>query len=215
MEPALKRAAKRLGLPTLDYRFHDLRHTCISRLVANGADVKLVQALAGHSNPTITLKRYSQLADARITEAASRFDPARGSTVGSTEVVEARERTENPHASSGTKRARSNPQLRVELARLSLIHEQLLASAAARPRAPRPAPPRPSPVLETITLVLARAGQPIRACQIHAAAKQLAGEPLLWTSVKAALAAGTSGQRPRFQRVGHGVYQLAGRKDLR
>ena len=65
-------------------------------------------------------------------------------------------------------------------------------------------------MLETITLVLARAGQPMRACQIHAAAKQLAGEPLLWTSVKAALAAGASGQRPRFQRVGHGIYQLTG-----
>ena len=71
-------------------------------------------------------------------------------------------------------------------------------------------PPKPSPVLETITLVLARAGQPMRVCQIHAAAKQLAGEPLLWTSVKAALAAGASGQRPRFPRIGHGIYQLAG-----
>jgi integrase len=57
------------------YRFHDLRHTCVSRLVAAGADVKLVQAVAGHSNPLITLKRYSHLTDARVTEAARRFDP--------------------------------------------------------------------------------------------------------------------------------------------
>jgi integrase len=41
-----------------------------------GADVKLVQALAGHKNPLITLQRYSHLTDARVTEAAHRFDPA-------------------------------------------------------------------------------------------------------------------------------------------
>ena len=71
--PALERA----GLGDDGYRFHDLRHTCVSRLVAAGADVKLVQAVAGHSNPLITLKRYSHLLDARLSEAADRFDPAR------------------------------------------------------------------------------------------------------------------------------------------
>ena len=50
--------------------------TCVSRLVAAGADVKLVQAVAGHANPLIALKRYSHLLDARVTEAAERFDPA-------------------------------------------------------------------------------------------------------------------------------------------
>lgn len=57
------------------YRWHDLRHTCVSRLVAAGADVKLVQAVAGHASPVITLKRYSHLLDGRIAEAAARFDP--------------------------------------------------------------------------------------------------------------------------------------------
>lgn len=71
--PALRRA----GLVGAGYRFHDLRHTCVSRLVAAGADVKLVQAVAGHSSPTITLSRYSHLLDARISEAADRFDPTR------------------------------------------------------------------------------------------------------------------------------------------
>jgi predicted RNA binding protein YcfA (HicA-like mRNA interferase family) len=42
--------------------------TPASRLVAAGADVKLVQAVAGHANPLITLKRYSHLLDARVTE---------------------------------------------------------------------------------------------------------------------------------------------------
>jgi integrase len=71
-DPALRHA----GVDGAGYRFHDLRHTCVSRLVAAGADVKLVQAVAGHANPLITLKRYSHLLDARVTEAAGRFDPA-------------------------------------------------------------------------------------------------------------------------------------------
>jgi integrase len=71
--PALEHA----GLGEHRYRFHDLRHTCVSRLVAAGADVKLVQAVAGHASPLITLKRYSHLLDSRVSEAADRFDPAR------------------------------------------------------------------------------------------------------------------------------------------
>ena len=70
-------ARARRASPSSGYRFHDLRHTCVSRLVAAGADVKLVQAVAGHASPLITLKRYSHLLDSRISEAADRFDPAR------------------------------------------------------------------------------------------------------------------------------------------
>jgi integrase len=58
------------------YRFHDLRHTCISRLVAAGADIKLIQTIAGHANPLITLNRYSHLLDDRLTDAARGYDPA-------------------------------------------------------------------------------------------------------------------------------------------
>jgi hypothetical protein len=55
--------------------------------------------------------------------------------------------------------------------------------------------------------VLERAGEPMRAQEIHAGAEQLSGNPLLWTSVKVGLAAGASGERPRFRRVRRGVYQ--------
>jgi len=41
------------------------------------------------------------------------------------------------------------------------------------------------------------------------ATEQLVGEPLLWTSVKSALAAGTMGLSPRFRRLAYGVYQVA------
>jgi integrase len=71
--PALERA----GLADESYRWHDLRHTCVSRLVAAGADVKFVQAVAEHASPLITLKRYSHRLDSRLTEAADRFDRGR------------------------------------------------------------------------------------------------------------------------------------------
>ena len=109
--------------------------------------------------------------------------------------------------------ARSNPQALVELRRLGALHRRLVAKAAANPTQPRPAPPRPSPVLETVTLVLERTGRPMRAREIHAAAEELAGAALLWTSVKAALAGGVSGDSPRFQRVRHGVYQSASSRE--
>jgi hypothetical protein len=78
------------------------------------------------------------------------------------------------------------------------------------PRQPRPVPAKVSPVLETVRLVLEQAAEPMRVHEIHGTAEQLAGKSLLRTSVKAALAAGASGERPRFRRVRHGVYQLAG-----
>jgi len=39
--------------------FHALRHTFITRLVASGASVKVAQELARHSDPTLTIGRYS------------------------------------------------------------------------------------------------------------------------------------------------------------
>ena len=36
----------------------------------------LAHACEGHSNPTIMLKRYTHLSDARVSEAADRYDPA-------------------------------------------------------------------------------------------------------------------------------------------
>jgi integrase len=83
---------KRAGLADGGYRFHDLRHTCLSRLVAAGADAKLVQAIAGHSNPLITLKRYAHVLDARVGEAADRrLQSISGGNVGSRDL--SRERT--------------------------------------------------------------------------------------------------------------------------
>jgi hypothetical protein len=59
-----------------DYRFHELRPTCTSRLTADGAGAKLAQAVTGHASVEMTLGRHSHLTDERIAEMAHRFDPA-------------------------------------------------------------------------------------------------------------------------------------------
>jgi len=77
------------------------------------------------------------------------------------------------------------------------------------PRTPRPVPPSRLTVLAAVTQVIESADRPLPTREIHRAAEELAGQPLLPTSVKAALAAGASGRRPRFRRVRHGIYLSA------
>jgi hypothetical protein len=93
--------------------------------------------------------------------------------------------------------------------RLTELREALLQKAAGNPRQPAPAPRRPTPVLETVTLVLALAGEPMRAREIHAASETLTSRQLHWSSVKASLAAGATGRSPRFERLCRGMYRLA------
>jgi len=54
-KPLLRRA----GLP--DIRFHDLRHTCATLLLARNVHPKYVQELLGHANTAITLDTYSHV----------------------------------------------------------------------------------------------------------------------------------------------------------
>ena len=52
----VKRFMRNSGLP--DYSPHDLRHTCATLLLANGADVKSVQNILGHADASTTLNFY-------------------------------------------------------------------------------------------------------------------------------------------------------------
>lgn len=52
----IKRFMKAHGLPDLSP--HDLRHSCASLLLSNGADIKSVQEILGHTNASTTLNFY-------------------------------------------------------------------------------------------------------------------------------------------------------------
>jgi integrase len=57
-------------------RFHDLRHTCASLLIAEGAHPKLIQTRLGHSSITITLDTYSHVFPSLEESLAAKLDSA-------------------------------------------------------------------------------------------------------------------------------------------
>lgn len=61
-----KRAVREAGVR--DFRWHDLRHTFATRLVASGAHLRVVQELLGHKTVQMTL-RYSHVADSQLRQA--------------------------------------------------------------------------------------------------------------------------------------------------
>jgi hypothetical protein len=106
--------------------------------------------------------------------------------------------------------ALSNPFERSKslLKRLTELHPVLLGRASDAPRQPRPAPSKAAPLLDAVTAVLERASQPMRTIEIHAAAQQLLGRPLLRSSVRGTLSSHTLRDGQRFIRVRRGLYQL-------
>ena len=54
VKTGFKAACKRAGIEGL--RFHDLRHTFASRLVASGIDIETVRSLLGHSDIKMTMR---------------------------------------------------------------------------------------------------------------------------------------------------------------
>lgn len=71
-----KPAVEAAGLnPAL--RVHDLRHTCASLLIAQGAHPKAIQAHLGHSSISVTLDCYGHLFPYQFEELADRLEEAR------------------------------------------------------------------------------------------------------------------------------------------
>jgi integrase len=55
-------------------RFHDLRHTAITLMLAQGINPKAVSATVGHATVAFTLDRYGHVLPSMENEAASRMD---------------------------------------------------------------------------------------------------------------------------------------------
>lgn len=60
-------------------RFHDLRHTCATLMIANGTDPKTVQAWLGHSDIQVTLNTYAHCLPSMKQAAGDRMDVIFGS----------------------------------------------------------------------------------------------------------------------------------------
>ena len=65
-------ALERAGLPRL--RFHDLRHTCASLLLAQGVQPRVVMETLGHSTIGLTMDTYSHVMPSLQREAADRME---------------------------------------------------------------------------------------------------------------------------------------------
>ena len=67
----LDRIVQRCGV--LRVRFHDLRHTHASLLVADGIAIEVVSERLGHAHPAFTVHTYQHLLPGMSAAAAERF----------------------------------------------------------------------------------------------------------------------------------------------
>jgi integrase len=66
----------RAGLPKV--RFHDLRHSHATQLLASGVHPKIVQERLGHSTIAVTMDLYSHVSETMQSDATTRLDQAYG-----------------------------------------------------------------------------------------------------------------------------------------
>jgi len=110
-KPAVKAA---LPAAKAGFRFHDLRHTCASLLIAAGAHSKAIQERLGHSSITMTLDRYGHLLPGLGDSLADALDAAHARELGcaagegpdapSGRLVEVERRTVGPGSSATSTR---------------------------------------------------------------------------------------------------------------
>lgn len=68
LDRQFKALLKDAGLPAI--RFHDLRHTAVSLMIAAGQPINVISRRIGHSSPGFTLNQYSHLLPDQDLEAA-------------------------------------------------------------------------------------------------------------------------------------------------
>ena len=67
-----KQILKENGLP--DMRFHDLRHSCASLLLAQGVSPRVIMETLGHSQISLTMDTYSHVMPVLMRDAADKMD---------------------------------------------------------------------------------------------------------------------------------------------
>ena len=76
--------AKAKGLPRI--RFHDLRHTHATHLLANGVHSKVAQERLGHASVGVTLDLYSHVLPGMQEDAAAKVDAAIRAAIDASEA---------------------------------------------------------------------------------------------------------------------------------
>ncbi len=76
-----KAAQRRAGLP--DRRWHDLRHTCGTLMLAAGVSPRVMQEVLGHGQIGMALGTYSHILPSHRREVADRTDVILGGDNGS------------------------------------------------------------------------------------------------------------------------------------
>ena len=71
MRQLFDRVVRRCDVPRI--RFHDLRHTHASLLVADGTPIRVVTERLGHAHPAFTIHTYQHLVPGMSAAAAERF----------------------------------------------------------------------------------------------------------------------------------------------
>jgi integrase len=60
-------------------RFHDLRHSAATLLLAQGVHPRAIMELLGHSSITVTMNTYGHVLPAMMRDAADKMDAILGS----------------------------------------------------------------------------------------------------------------------------------------
>ena len=66
LDAAHRRLLRRLDLPYI--RLHDLRHTMVTNALRNGAAMRMISSVIGHSDPALTARVYAHVDDEMIAD---------------------------------------------------------------------------------------------------------------------------------------------------